>query len=48
MPGEMMPYSEKEITTFLRNIPIFQGLDDRDYREIIPLLTLERYRVATR
>lgn len=46
MPGEMMPYSEKEITTFLRNIPIFQGLDDRDYREIIPLLTLERYRVA--
>jgi phosphoserine phosphatase RsbU/P len=35
--------SEHDITVILKNIPIFQGLGDGDYAEIIPLLRHETY-----
>ena len=35
--------SDRDITYILRNIPIFQGLGDGDYAEIIPLLKSESY-----
>ena len=36
--------SNRDITFILKNIPIFQGLGDNDYAEIIPLLKRETYR----
>jgi serine phosphatase RsbU (regulator of sigma subunit) len=39
----MTPGTDKDITYILKNIPIFQGLSDGDYAEIIPLLKSETY-----
>ncbi|MBN2158904.1 MAG: SpoIIE family protein phosphatase [Spirochaetes bacterium] len=39
----MTTYKEKDIVGILRNIPIFQGLQDKEYDRIIPLLKLEKY-----
>ena len=39
----MTSATDRDITYILRNIPIFQGLSDGDYAEIIPLLRPEKY-----
>ena len=44
----MTSYKDKDIINLLRNIPIFQGLNETDYAGIIPLLTLEKYPAGTR
>lgn len=44
----MTSVTEKDITNILGNIPIFQGLSDGDYAEIIPLLKSETYAPGAR
>jgi serine phosphatase RsbU (regulator of sigma subunit) len=44
----MITQKEKDIINILKNIPIFQGLDEADYREIIPLLKQEAYAAGAR
>lgn len=39
----MTTYKEKDIITILGNIPVFQGLAEADYAEIMPLLKLEKF-----
>jgi serine phosphatase RsbU (regulator of sigma subunit) len=39
--------TDSDITFILKNIPIFQGLSDVDYGEIIPLLKQENYQPGT-
>ena len=39
----MTPYKDKDIITIIGNIPVFQGLTEADYTEIMPLLKLEKY-----
>lgn len=43
----MTAYKDKDIIDILGNIPIFQGLDQADYTEIIPLLRQEVYPPGT-